>query len=100
MTTEQFRAAARKNGKGWLCTTMRHTSIVAIQFSVIFGTHYDQDAVNANKDANGLFQGGLGAGLTQMPNWETYNGWRPVAPMSAGIELGDSCGEATYARKK
>ncbi len=68
MTTEQFRAAARKNGKGWLCTTMRHTSIVAILFSVIFGTHYDQDAVNANKDANGLFQGGLGAGLTQMPN--------------------------------
>ena len=36
MTTEQFRAAARKNGKGWLCTTMRHTSIVAILFSVIF----------------------------------------------------------------
>ena len=99
MTTEQFRAAARKNGKGWLCTTMRHTSIVAILFSVIFGTHYDQDAVNANKDANGLFQGGLGAGLTQMPNWETYNGYRPVAPMSAGIELGDSCGEATYAVK-
>ena len=99
MTTEQFRAAARKNGKGWLCTTMRHTSIVAILFSVIFGTHYDQDAVNANKDANGLFQGGLGAGLTQMPNWDTYNGWRPVAPMSAGIELGDSCGEATYAVK-
>ena len=99
MTTEQFRAAARKNGKGWLCTTMRHTSIVAILFSVIFGTHYDQYAVNANKDANGLFQGGLGAGLTQMPNWETYNGWRPVAPMSAGIELGDSCGEATYVVK-
>jgi hypothetical protein len=99
MTTEQFRAAARKNGKGWLCTTMRHTSIVAILFSVIFGTHYDQDAVNANKDANGLFQGGLGRGLTQMPNWETYNGYRPVAPMSAGIELGDSCGEATYAVK-
>lgn len=99
LTTEQFRAAARKNGKGWLCTAMRHTSIVAILFGVIFGTHYDQDAVNANKDANGLYQGGLGAGLTQMPDWGGYNGWRPVAPMSAGIELGDSCGEATYAVK-
>ena len=96
MTTEQFRAAARKNGKGWLCTTMRHTAIIEILFSVIFGTFYDQDAVSANKDANGLFQGGLGKGLTEMPNWEKYNGYRPVAPMSAGIELGDSCGEANY----
>lgn len=99
LTAEQFRAAARKNGKGWLSTTMRHTSIVAILFGVIFGTHYDQDAVNANKDANGLFQGGLGVGLTQMSDWDGYNGYRPVAPMSAGIELGDSCGEATYAVK-
>ncbi len=70
LTTEQFRAAARKNGKGWLSTTMRHTSIVAILFGVIFGTHYDQDAVNTAKDSNGLYQGGLGAGTSNF-NWDT-----------------------------
>lgn len=99
-TTEYWRAAARKNGTGWLCTTMRHTSAIAVLFGVIFGTHYDQDAVNSQKDANGLYQGGLGAGVTQMPDWGGYNGYRPVVPMSAGIELGDACGEASYEVKK
>lgn len=99
-TTEFFRAAARKNGTGWLCTTMRHTTAIAVLFGVIFGTHYDQAAVNSAKDANGLFQGGLGAGVTAMPDWGGYNGYRPVVPLSAGIELGDSCGESKYEVKK
>ena len=99
-TTEYFRAAARKNGTGWLCTTMRHTAAIAVLFGVIFGTHYDQAAVNSAKDENGLFQGGLGTGVTQMPDWGGYNGWRPVIPMSVGIELGDSCGESSYEVKK
>lgn len=38
--------------------------------------------------------------MTQMPDWGGYNGWRPVIPMSAGIELGDSCGESSYEVKK
>lgn len=99
-TTEFFRAAARKNGTGWLCTTMRHTTAIAVLFGVIFGTHYDQAAVNSAKDADGLFQGGLGAGVTAMPDWGGYNGYRPVVPLSAGIELGDSCGESKYEVKK
>lgn len=100
-TTEYFRAAARKNGKGWLCTTMRHTTIIAALIGVIMGTHYDQDAVNTAKDANGLYQGGLGAGTSNFnwDTWGTYNSYRPFLPMSAGIELGDSVGETTYAVK-
>ena len=65
------------------------------------GTHYDQDAVNTAKDSNGLYQGGLGAGTSNF-NWDawgTYNSYRPFLPMSAGIELGDSVGETTYAVK-
>lgn len=101
MTAEQFRAAARKNGKGWLSTCMRHTSTVAILFAVIFGTHFDQGAVVAAKDANGLYQGGLGTGVTNVDwtKWQNLNGNRPLVPMSAGVELGDSCGEATYTIK-
>lgn len=101
MTTEQFRAAARKNGRGWLCTTMRHTATIAILFGVIFGTHYDQAAVVAAKDANGLYQGGLGTGVTNVAwdKWGTLNGNRPLIPLSAGVEMGDSCGEASYTIK-
>ena len=65
------------------------------------GTHYDQDAVNTAKDSNGLYQGGLGAGTSNFnwDTWGTYNSYRPFLPMSAGIELGDSVGETTYAVK-
>ena len=31
-----------------------------------------------------------------MPDWNGYNGYNPVVPCSAGVELGDGCGEATY----
>lgn len=60
--TEYWRAAARKNGTGWLATSVRHLTAGVVLFGVIFGTHYDQEAVNPNKDANGLYQGGLGPG--------------------------------------
>lgn len=81
-TTEYFRAAARKNGKGWLCTTMRHTTIIAALIGVIMGTHYDQDAVNTAKDSNGLYQGGLGAGTSNFnwDTWGTYNSYRHSSP--------------------
>lgn len=63
--TEYWRAAARKNGTGWLCSSMRHFAVTAALFGVIFGTHYTQAAVNTERDANGLYQGGLGPGVTQ-----------------------------------
>ena len=94
--TEYWRTAARKNGSGWLCCTMRHTSVVKILFEIIFGTQDMQAGYNANKDADGLFQGGLGSGVTNMPDWNGYNGYRPFLPTSVGIELGDSCGVSTY----
>ena len=95
-TTEYWRAAARKNGSGWLCCTMRHTSVVKILFEIIFGTQDMQAGYNANKDADGLFQGGLGSGVTNMPDWGGYNGYRPFLPTSVGVELGDASGVSTY----
>ena len=76
---------------------MRHFAVTAALFGVIFGTHQVQAAVNTTKDANGLYQGGLGPGVTQKDytSWSTYNGVRPFIPMDAGVELGDSCGETT-----
>lgn len=62
---------------------------------IIFGTRNMQEAVIAEKDSNGLYQGGLGSGTTNMPNWDQW-GYYPVVPTSAGIELGDGCGETTF----
>lgn len=62
---------------------------------IIFGTRNIQEAVIAEKDSNGLYQGGLGSGTTNMPNWDQW-GYYPIVPTSAGIELGDGCGETTF----
>ena len=92
MTVESFRAAARKNGSGWMGSSMRHQFAVKALFDVIMGTHYDQSAFSATKDADGLWQCGLGAGVTTISDWNGYNGYRPFLHTSAGVELGDGVG--------
>ena len=38
--------------------------------------------------------------VASMPGWEAYNGYHPVVPYSAGVELADALGVASYAVKK
>ena len=75
---------------------MRHSAVVKVLFEVIFGTRNVQAAYNSNRDANGLYQGGLGSGVTNWSwgTWGDYNGYRPFLHTSAGVELADSCGIA------
>jgi len=71
-----------------------------VLFQLIMGTRNCQASFNASKDANGLYQGGLGSGVSNMSSWEAYNGLYPVVPTSAGVELGDTVGVGSYAVKK
>ena len=98
MTCEDMRAAARKNGAGWLCGTMRHSAVVKILFEIIFGTTDVQAPYNPTRDENGLYQGGLGTGVSTWTwsDWGSYNSYNPFIPTSVGIELGDSCGISYY----
>ena len=98
MTCEAMRAAARRNGTGWLCGTMRHAAAVKILFEVIFGTRNIQDTFNPLRDSDGLYQGGLGAGVTNWTSsgWNSFNGRNPFLPTDIGVELGDSCGVVDY----
>ena len=97
MTTNAFLNAARLNGDGWLGASGRMDTVRALLFYVIFGTLKVDSPYNANRDANGLRQGGLGFGPVNAGGWwgEKF-GYQPVIPLSAGIELGDSCGTFTY----
>ena len=94
--TKTFGTYARKRGEGWEANWYVAQAVPEYLFRIIFGTRHSQTAFNASKDANGLFQGGLGAGVTNMPDWTGFNGTYPVIPTSAGIELADACGEASY----
>ena len=95
-----FEELGRKRGEGWGAGWYWIDTVIMILADIILGTRNIQTSFSASKDANGLYQGGLGYGVASMPGWEAYNGYHPVVPYSAGVELADALGVASYAVKK
>ena len=89
ISTTDFGNYARKRGEGWEANWFVARFVVEFLFEVIMGTENSQAAFNAEKDANGLYQGGFGTGVTDMPAWNGYNGKYPIIPTSVGLEAGD-----------
>lgn len=89
ISTTDFGTYARKRGLGWEANWFVARFVVEFLFEVIMGTENSQEAFNNLKDANGLYQGGFGTGVTDMPDWSNYNGYYPVIPTSVGLEDGD-----------
>lgn len=48
-----------------------------------------QEAYNEALTDEGYKQGGLGAGITNMDNWDEYNGCYPLTPCGYGNEIGN-----------
>jgi hypothetical protein len=95
-----YEAAALRRGAGWGANWYGHWSAIGILWRIIFGTRNVQAAVNADKDSNGLWQGGLGSGVTNVGSW--WNGKfgnYPFLPTSVGVEMGDGCGAVSYTVK-
>ena len=99
ISTAAFETYGAKRGVGWGAGWYWIETVTLILSELIFGTRHIQTAHNASKDANGLFQGGLGPGISSMPGWGDYNGIYPVVPVSAGVELADAVGVGSYAVK-
>lgn len=89
ISATNFGNYARKRGEGWEANWFVARFVVEFLFEIIMGTVNSQAAFNAEKDANGLYQGGFGTGVTDMPDWENYNGAYPLIPTSVGLEAGD-----------
>lgn len=88
--TTNFGNFARKRGEGWEANWFVARFVVEFLFEVIMGTENSQAAFNSDKDENGLYQGGFGMGVTDMPDWGNYNNFYPLIPTSVGLEAGDS----------
>ena len=89
ISTTNFGNYARKRGEGWEANWFVARFVVEFLFEVIMGTENSQAAFNADKDENGLYQGGFGTGVTAMPKWGGYNAYYPLIPTSVGLEAGD-----------
>ena len=88
-SADNFGNYARKRGEGWEANWFVARFVVEFLFEIIMGTENSQAAFKAEKDANGLYQGGFGMGVTNMQKWPDYNGMHPLIPTSVGLEAGD-----------
>jgi hypothetical protein len=95
----QLRTAARLRGAGTQWNSFVYNTLKAILW--LFYTEYanlnTQAAFNAQLDANGYRQGGLGNGVTNVVDWGTYNSVYPFIPCGHSDGLGNASGEVAYA---
>lgn len=99
LTRDQFRQAARKRGSGWEMYTYGAHKTLFWLFAVEYATLNSQKPFNAQKDANGFAQGGLGPGPTQMTGWTNFNNYNPLIPCGYTNEFGNGSGEKAYVVK-
>lgn len=99
LTQDQFRQAARKRGSGWEMYTYGAHKTLFWLFAVEYATLNSQKLFNAQKDANGFTQGGLGEGPTQMTDWTNFNNTNPLIPCGYTNEFGNGSGEKAYVVK-
>lgn len=99
LTRDQFRQAARKRGSGWEMYTYGAHKTLFWLFAVEYATLNSQKPFNAQKDANGFSQGGLGEGASQMTDWANFNNTNPLIPCGYTNEFGNGSGEKAYVVK-
>lgn len=99
LTRDQFRQAARKRGSGWEMYTYGAHKTLFWLFAVEYATLNSQKLFNAQKDANGFSQGGLGEGASQMTDWINFNNANPLIPCGYTNEFGNGSGEKAYVVK-
>lgn len=100
-------AAARLRGTGWEANWFVARAVVEYLMRIYFGNRNSQASFNASDDADGLPQGGLGAGVTEWTSssWNSYNGRYPLIPNAFSVKddednnIGDFIGVKTYAIK-
>ena len=99
-----FRAYARnrgeagKNGKGWNCDVYEVQKTCYWLYAIEYANFNSQLAYNAEPDANGHKQGGLGDGVTTLNSslWNAFNGYNPFVPCGHTNSLGNRTGVIDY----
>lgn len=89
-----FRDYARNRGDDWQCNTYWSYKKMYWLYMVEYANLNSQSAFNAQPDANGYKQGGLGAGVTSVNStkWSNFNGYYPIYRCGVTNELGNATG--------
>lgn len=100
-----FRAYARRrgahglNGAGWNCLTYEAYKTLWWLYTIEYANLNSQAPFNAQPDANGCRQGGLGIGVSTLKDyatWNSYNGVNPFVPCGHTNSLGNATGTVDF----
>jgi hypothetical protein len=100
MNRIQHRPAARMRGAGAQWNMLDYNAYKALVwlYYIEYANRNCQLPFNAQADANGYKQGGLGNGATTLSDaeWNNLNEYRPFIPCGHTDELGNGTGEVAY----
>ena len=92
-----FRTYARNRGSNkWNENTLFIQEELYWLFVIEYATKNCQASYNPQLDANGYHQGGLGAGVTNISDWNGYNSYNPIIPCGSTDSLGNRTGVVNY----
>lgn len=91
-----FRTYGQNRGTGWGCYDWNMHCDIFWLFAIEYATLNTQKAFNADLDASGYHQGGLGSGVSNFVNWNTYNSNNPFIPCGFTNSLGNATGVKTF----
>lgn len=86
-----FRTYAKNNNSENLCM-IYYQWIFDWNFCIEYNTLNSQTTYNANLTSEGYHQGGLGAGISNMFNWDKYNNYCPITPCGYTNDIGNFTG--------
>lgn len=86
-----FRIYARKSGKEIL-SYRQYKNVLYWLYVIEYANFNCQEAYNAELTDNGYHQGGLGNGVTNVSNWQAFNGYYPITPCGYGNDMGNGTG--------
>lgn len=91
LSREIFRQYARKAGKE-IMSYRQYKNIIYWLYVIEYANFNSQSVYNASLTAEGFHQGGLGNGLTNLSDWNNYNGNYPITPNGYTNDLGNGTG--------
>lgn len=91
MSRSAMRTCSRNAGSEMLSYD-QYKNIFYWLYVIEYANFNCQEAYNEALTGEGYKQGGLGAGITNMGNWNGYNGYYPLTPCGYGNEIGNGTG--------
>lgn len=86
-----FRTYAGNAGKD-IMSYRQYKNIMYWLYVIEYANFNSQAPYNAELTVEGFHQGGLGNGLTNVSNWDEYNGYYPISPNGYTNEFGNGTG--------